>query len=217
MILIFDHLLATLIAAGLFMALVATQVRVQQAGIEQVSAHAAKTKAISLGSWLEQDITSLGANFGNNLMRFTEPDTNAAGHTTEWQFYSDSVAAFNAITRHVTRYKLFATDTIEVDGVERQLYELRRDKASTPVVSGSPLPIPASGWSSDGRSVATLSQFDIDLVRSDGQVTDQVATADYIRVEFAMVPEFERERGYLRELFWATTLKVRPFWQPPPS
>ena len=32
-----------------------------------------------------------------------------------------------------------------------------------------------------------------------------------------LVPEFPIEPEYLRELYYTTTLKVRPFWDPPPE
>jgi len=213
--LIFDHIIATVISVTVLMALLSTQLRVQQTGIEQVSAHAAKTKALSLGTWLEDDITSLGANFGNNLMRFETPTQNADGVTTEWVFYSDSLGSGGVVTRHLTRYRVTAVDTLEQEGQLRPLYRLDRQTASTPVLLNIPVPITESAWKQDGRSVATLSQFRIAMVERFGNETSNAEQADYIRVEFSMVPEFERHRGYLQELYWSTLLKVRPFWQAP--
>jgi len=213
MTLIFDYITAVLLSMGIFIALVGTQVRVQQTGIEQVSAHAAKTKALSLGQWLEADITSLGANFGDNLLRFELPESDDAGNTLEWVFYSDSLRAGGAVDRYVTRYTLTTVDEIVTGGVTRPLFQLTRETASTPVVDGVAQPIGAGDWRGDGRSVATLSRFQIGLRAREGQPTSNVEAADYIRVEFALVPEFERHRSYLQELYWTTMLKVRPFWQ----
>lgn len=217
MALLLDHLTATVLAVTVLMALLGTQLRVQQAGVEQVSAHAAKTKALALGVWLEEDITSLGANFGNNLMRFEAPVQNAEGVTTEWVFYSDVVHSATHRTRQLTRYRLEPVDSAWVDGELRALYQLRRETAQTAVVDGVAAPVPSSAWREDGRSVATLSAFRIELVERLGERTEYPHRADYIRVEFAMVPEFERHRGYLHELYWTTLLKVRPFWQANPD
>lgn len=215
--LLFDNLSASLLATAVLLALLGTQVRVQQANVEQVSAHAAKTKAISLGRWLEDDITSLGANFGNNLSRFAAPVHNADSVTTEWTFYSDSIHADDTRTRHLTRYRLDAVDTVDVRGVARALYQLRRETATAAVVDSVAAPVPEEAWAEDGRSVGTLSAFRIGLVERLGTATTDVERADYIRVEFAIVPEFERQRGYLQELYWTTLLKVRPFWETDPD
>jgi hypothetical protein len=214
--LIFDHIIATFIAVTIIMALVSTQLRVQQGGIEQVSAHSAKTKALSLGSWLEDDITSLGANFGRNLMRFEVPATDQAGNTTEWVFYSDSLQDNGSTMRHLTRYRLEEVGAVVQDGEERPLYQLHRETAQSAVTDGEMQGVSTGSWSSDGRSVATLSRFRIGLVSRSGDPTSDVEQTDFIRVEFSMVPEFELDRGYLHELYWNTLLKVRPFWQPPP-
>jgi hypothetical protein len=213
---IFDHIIASIIGVTVIMALMSTTLRVQQAGVEQVSAHAAKTKAISLSRWLEDDITSLGANFGRNLHRFELPVVDDEGNTTEWVFYSDSVHV-DATLRYLTRYTTRVVDSIEQQGEMRPLYQLDREVAVVNVVDGEAPNMSFASWTGDGRSVATLSRFRIGLVARDGTSTTNVEAADYIRVEFSMVPEFERHRGYLHELYWSTLLKVRPFWQPPQS
>lgn len=213
MVAILDHIAATVIGVTLLMALLSTQLRVQQAGIEQVSAHAAKTKALSLSQWLTDDITSLGANFGRNLLRFEVPQYDEHGNTSEWVFFSDSLAASGLARRQFTRYIIRQVDEIEHMGRVMPLYQLERQTASSAVVNG--VALPPAAWRNDGKSVATLSRFRIGLVARDGTPTSDVERADYIRAQFAMVPEFERHRGFLRELHWSTLLKVRPFWHPP--
>jgi len=213
--LIFDHIIATMIGVTVIMALLTLQLRVQQAGVEQVSAHSAKTKSLSLGQWLEDDITSLGANFGRNLLRFDNPVYDEAGNTTHWAFYSDSLSDAGTIERHITRYRLAEVGSIIQDGSERPLYQMTRETAVSAVINGAAQPISAAQWAADGQSVTTLSKFRISLVDRGGNTTTDVPLADYIRVEFSMVPEFDLHNGYLHELYWNTLLKVRPFWQPP--
>lgn len=236
MIFIFDNIVASIVVATLFMALAATQLRVQETGMAQVSSHAAKTKALTLGQWLDEDIISLGEDVPDNSARFENPITDTlqvkkigpdgtvvhdtVRYTTEWRFYSDTTIASGVQLRRATRYWLEEVGTVEIDvGNEtdtRRLFQLRRalspwgDPATT-------LGLSPSAFTEDGRSASTLSIFHIQLLDNDGDpfaATDPVAPdeAAYISVDFAMVSEFELRREYLRELFWSTTLKVRPFW-----
>lgn len=215
--LIFDHLGAVLVGMAVVVVLLATQMRVQQNGIETVVAHSAKTKALSLGQWLEQDITSLGANFGRNLMRFELPQYDEHGNTTGWVFYSDSIDA-TGTTRHLTRYTLAQIAVDESVDPERPLYEMTRETAFALLDGDGVLPtIPAEIWAENGRSINTLSRFRLELVDRDGAQTADVERADFIRVEFTLVPELLRRESYVNELHWNTLLKVRPFWQTTPG
>lgn len=213
--LIFDNLVSILIAATVIAIVATVQLRSTQSGVEQVSTHAAKTKAISFGEWIEDDIVSLGKNMGLDRGRFSLPVALADGNTGHWEFYSDSLLSGGGILRHMTRYRLINTgqrlldDTLEVN-----LYQARRETATTPVVGGVAAPVTEAQWLEDGRSVATLSFFEVSLLLSNGEPTTDVERADFIRVRFAMVPEFDLDNNYLQEYYWTTTLKVRPFWEP---
>lgn len=215
--LIFDHLGAILVGMAVVVVLLSTQMRVQQNGVESVVAHSAKTKALSLGQWLERDITSLGANFGRNLMRFEHPQYDEHGNTTRWVFYSDTIDATNTI-RHLTRYTLEQIGVDESTDPEQPLYEMTRATAyATLNPDGSLPPISADTWAENGRSVNTLSRFRLELIDRDGAQTSDVERADFIRVEFTLVPELLRRDNYVNELYWSTLLKVRPFWQTTPA
>ncbi len=241
MTLLLDNLMATIIVATLLMMVASTQLRVQEAGIAQVSSHAAKQKALSFGQWLDQDIVSLGENVVDNGARFDNPDTssyrvytlddagvpqsNIVTYTTEWTFYSDRLSG-SVKQRAATRYRIIEQpDSLEVevgdDGFtyNRPLFQLEREVSIWKNVN--PLDDTATftnaDFTEDGRSVSTLSLFQVQLVDNQGvpfAAANPVAPdqASFIRVDFSMVPEFELRRGYLRELYWTTTLKVRPFW-----
>lgn len=240
MTLLLDNIIASIIMATILLALAATQIRVQEAGISQVSSHAAKNKALSFGQWLDEDIVSLGENVIDRSARFESPDTSSyqvytidgsgtrqsrtITYTTEWRFYSDRRAGSNK-QRMATRYKIIEQpDSLEVelrDGFtyNRPLFQLER--ATSVWKNVDPVTDLAtfvdSDFTEDGRSVSTLSLFHIQLVDNNGipfAASEPVAPdqASFIRVDFTMVPEFELRRGYLRELYWTTTLKVRPFW-----
>jgi hypothetical protein len=235
MIFIFDNMVASIIVATLFFALAATQLRVQETGIAQVSSHAAKTKALTLGQWLDEDIISLGEDIPDNSARFDEPSTSTfdiyrlndegdaeaatVTYTTEWRFYSDAIVG-GVQQRRATRYWTVPVDSIEVEvGDEtywHPLFQLHR--AVSPWGALAPtLALAPSAFTEDGRSASTLSLFRIQLLDNEGDpfpagYIDVADEASYVRVDFSMVPEFELSRNYLRELYWSTTLKVRPFW-----
>ncbi len=240
MILILDHIVTTIIVTTLFVAAIATQMRVQETGMAQVSSHAAKTKALSLGQWLDEDIVALGENIVDNSARFDNPTPSTLGiyvldgggnpqaqtitYTSNWQFYSDRfVGAVKQ--RRAIRYQLqLQADSIEVEmptgfTYKRPTFQLIRDqsvwKAVNPITDSASFT--SADFTEDGRSVATLSHFRIQLLDNDGVAfadNDPVAPdqASYVHVDFSMIPELELRRNYLRELYWTTTLKVRPFW-----
>jgi hypothetical protein len=210
-----DNLAAILIGTAVILMLSAAQIRSSQAGVEQVASHASKAKMLSFGEWIEDDITSLGANIRNNTGRFLEPTVDEHGNTEAFTFFSDNPTGGGDTMRVMTRYRLVPTRTVTIDDSTHQLYEVRREFSEVEVENGEAA-IPEYGstaWISDGRSVATLSFFEIDLLDRQG-LTATVGTADFIQIRFAMVPEIWLERGYIRELFWNTTLKIRPFWEP---
>src|SRR6056297_3351562 len=233
---IFDNIVASIVMGTLIFALAATQLRVQETGIAQVSSHAAKTKALTLGQWVDEDIIALGEDVPDNSARFDNPITDTlhvkkvgpsgtvvqdtVDYTVEWRFYSDMTTAAGVQLRRATRYWLTEVGSVEIDvGNEtdtRRLFQLQRavspwgDPATT-------LALPPSAFTEDGRSAATLSVFHVQLLDGEGvpfAATNPLAPdqASYVSVDFAMVSEFELRREYLRELFWSTTLKVRPFW-----
>jgi hypothetical protein len=213
--LIFDNLVSVLIASTVIAVVALLQIRSTQNGVEQVSTHAAKTKAMNFGEWLEDDIVSLGKNLGRDAGRLSKPDTLADGNTGYWEFSSDSLVTADSTVRHKTRYRLVNTGQRLIDdSVTVNLYQARRETVETPVNNGIEDPVTEAQWQEDGMSVATLSFFEISLLLADGEETDDPGKADFIRVRFAMVPEFDLENNYLQEYYWTTTLKVRPFWEP---
>jgi hypothetical protein len=228
MFFLFDHLNSILIAAAVILILGAVQIGARRTGLEQTTSYATKSKAISFGEWMEDDILSIGANFGRNRYRFQAPENDENGNTIRFVFYSDSVEADDDTLRMMTRYRLYHIRTVLRNGVELPLYQVERHLAYVPVVNGVAPPPPdgsvvvggtpgPDAWTADGRSLETLSGFHIGLLERDGRETNNVERGDFIRVNFRLVPEFPIEPEYLRELYWTTTLKVRPFWEPPPT
>ena len=238
--LIFDNLIALIVSGVVLMTLSTSQIRSQHAAHEQVVSHSVKAKTLVFGNWVERDILGLGANFGNNLYRFESPTIDAAGNTQEWVFYSDSLKDNGDVIRIHKRYRLDSTRavTFEETGQTFQLYEVRRDTAVTAVVDGVAEAPTAADWGNDLGSLGTLSFFRIEMLDRLGQVpyvagteeTDidgnpipgtadvDVEAVDYVRVRFGVVPEYVlRPDNFIREMYWVRTLKVRPYWTPPPS
>ena len=210
-----DHLSAIIIGAAVLLILAATQLHAQRANIEQTSSYATKTKALSFGEWLEDDILSLGENFGLNRFRFEPPVSDSEGiNTIRFVFFSDSVDASTGDTlRLMTRYLLENVGEVERSGETVSIFQVHRHTAESPVEDGTAPP--PSSWTADGRSLSRLTHFRISMLDRDGRETTDVEAGDYIRIVFNMIPQFPVEPEYLRELYWSTTLKVRPFWDPP--
>ncbi len=228
--LILDNLTAIIISAVLILALQVTQVRSQHAGLEQVVSHSVKAKTLVFGNWVERDILDLGANFGTNVYRFDEPTLDADSNAVDWMFFSDGVDTGGDPIRVFKRYKLeptnvavFSAGTSEEKRF--QLYRLDRDSLVVALDDdGAPESYSESDWVPAGQSLSTLSFFKIDLIdrfgetpRDDDGALDYYSI-DYVRVRFGVVPEYVlKPDNYIRELYWAKTLKIRPYWVPPPS
>lgn len=215
MTILLDHLSSIIIGAAVILILITTQLYAQRANMEATTSYATRTKALSFGEWLEDDILSLGTNFGRNPFKFETPTTDSLGNTTNFQFYSDSLLVSGDTLRFMTRYRLEHVDTVQRGERTIFLYQVNRQTASSPVTNGAAPTPPESAWTSDGRSLATLSGFNISMVDGDGRVTTDVEQGDYIRIQFSLIPQFPIEPEYLREIYWSNTLKIRPFWEIP--
>jgi hypothetical protein len=224
--LLLDNLSAIIVSGVLILSLQVTQIRSQHASIEQVVSHSVKAKTLIFGQWVEDDVLSLGANYGTNMYRFEEPVLDpVSGNTRSWTFYSDSTRADGTRLRVLKRYRLEDTKTATFSDSTFQLYELHRDSLVVDVNADGTLASYAEGdWVNSAQSISTLSFFEIDLLDRMGTVprTDagdvDVDKVDYVRVRFGVIPEYVLQPdNYIRELYWVKTLKVRPYWVPPPS
>lgn len=221
-----DNLIAVIVSGVLIMSLQVTQIRSQHASIEQVVSHSVKAKTLIFGQWVEDDILNLGANFGTNLYRFNEPTLDATtGNARSWTFFSDSTRADGTGFRIVKRYRLVDTKTATFSDSTYQLYELHRDSLVLELdVDGVPETYTEADWVESAQSISTLSFFNIDLLDRYGETPRtssgdvDVYKVDYVRVRFGVIPEYVlKPDNYIRELYWVKTLKVRPYWVPPPS
>ena len=220
-----DHLIAIMVSGVVITALMSNQFRSQHSMIEQTASHSVKAKTLVFGKWVEHDILNLGANFGRNYYRFTEPTVDADGNTVAWQFYSDSVRTNGTKLRLYTRYRLVPTEVVAFQDTTMQMYIVNRDTTAVDHVGALPGPAPPeSAWVQGLWSIGTLSFFRIELLDRWGETplltsgATNLEDVDYIRVRFGVVPEYVlKPDNYIRELYWSRTLKVRPYWQPPPA
>lgn len=237
-----DNLIAIIVAGVIMLGLQVTQVRSQHANIEQVASHSVKAKTLVFGHWVERDILDIGANFGTNLYRFEEPELDPLGNATEWVFFSDLEDGAGQQSRVFKRYRLIENGTTAFRDTSYQTYMVLRDSVVVDYPAHDVPPQTASidddDWVENIWSIGTLSFFQIHMLdrmgdtpcpegteieNDNGAVVDctgpiDLDKVDYIRVRFGVVPEYVlKPDNYMRELYWVKTLKVRPYWVPPPS
>ncbi len=114
---IFDHLIATIVAATLGMTLISQNLNNRQASQERQSVYHAKAQALGFGEWLEDDIVKLGARFGRDRNRFlAETETiNGVNYTRSFEFYyHDEVVSQNVVGRVEVRYELEEDDGLRL-------------------------------------------------------------------------------------------------------
>lgn len=220
-----DHLTSILVAGVVMLVLITMQTRSQHAMIEQTASHSVKAKTLSFGQWVEHDILNLGANVGHNTYRFTDPQVDANGNTALWIFFSDSTRTNGTRLRSYTRYRLEPTEMVQFQDTTMQMYVVNRDTAAVNYV-GDTVAMPTNAqWARNLWSIGTLSFFRVEMLgsmgetpRVEGSEAIDVDKVDYIRVRFGVVPEYVlRPDNYIRELYWVRTIKVRPYWAPPPA
>ena len=233
MISIFDHLSSILIGSAVILILMVAQHRSSHASVERVATHSIKAKTLVFGHWIERDILDLGKNMGRNRYRFNPPQTDSLGNTSRFHFFSDSTCtsgctfpggvniAVGDTARLHTRFKLVPTKRVllrDTLGVRqpRQLMRLDRQVAVTPYVNGVAANPTGSDWRRDLWSISTLSFFKVQMLKRDGTLSNNVEEGDYVFVRFSVVPEWILDpENYIREIYWSTTLKIRPYWEPP--
>ena len=199
MIVLFDNLTATLIGGVILLILVAMQVRLNTANVEQTALTIAKGQALDFGDWIQEDLGNAGSGVAVN-QEFIEnvevdPET---GNTTRVSFYR-KVNPSDASPTMIT-YELIDGQTVTVDGEEVQLYQLQRcEGAST---------CPVASASLNGQSAPALSYFNIDFLDDSGWMAGTTG-AQYIRIRFAMASVLSDNNIHLREAQWGTVLPLR--------
>ncbi|WP_420454702.1 hypothetical protein [Rubrivirga sp.] len=229
---IFDHLVATMVAATLGLTLVTQQTHNRQAALERQAVYHAKGQALAFGEWLEDDIVKLGARFGRERARFLAETETIDGdpYTRSFEFYyHDEVIADSIVKRVEVRYALDEDDDLRVvaekgatpdQDVVLQTYTLTRSARTGQYNTKARAWLgtqPAWTETAEYGVPRGLRYFAITPKDSfDRPVPDERSEdADYVRIEFVVVPTlFPLHRARLipkAGLHWATTIEVRPF------
>jgi hypothetical protein len=186
---IFDNLAATIMATAITLIIISTMTRVREASVEQLSIHVAKTHALDLAEWLEDDVSSLGANFDSTTVRFLLPQM-LDGNTSEFTFLRDTLGgAPNFLPVRVeTRYALQESDQITIADSTVQMFQLVR---SVRYQDGAGWSI----WTEDGL----------------GRLVNDEPETVFIKVDFSIIPPFVQDDSYLNEVSWGNTTRLRPY------
>lgn len=202
---IFDNLRALMIAGVVLFMLLAAMSRARELSTEQLSVYSAKSHALDLAEWLEDDIATLGSNFDSTTVRFLSPMI-VDGNTTLFTFHRDTIGAapdFDKV-RIETRYQLVQTGIAELQDTTFQMHQVVR---STRVQQG----IGWLPWMEDGRSSPRLSYFMISLLDELGQVVNNESETVFLKLDFSVIPPFPQGRQFLNQLSWGTTIRLRPY------
>ena len=202
---IFDNLRALMIAGAVLLMLLTAMTRAREMGTEQLSVYSAKSHALDLAEWLEDDIATLGSNFDSTTVRFLLP-TNIDGNTSIFTFHRDTVGAapdFDKV-RIETRYQLLDTDIAETQDSTIQMHQVVR---STRTQQGAGW----SSWTEDGRSSPRLSYFMVRLLDQLGQEVNNESETVFLKIDFSVIPPFPQGRQFLNQLSWGTTIRLRPY------
>jgi len=192
-------------AGVVMLILLVAMTRVREASVEQLSVHSAKTVALDLADWIENDVSRLGSNFDSTTVRFLMP-TELNGNTTEFTFLHDTIGVapnFDPV-RIETRYRLIDTNMIELEDSIFQMHQIVR---SYRIQQGAGW----TQWVEDGRSYARMSFFMVSLLDKWGAPVNNEAETVFLKMEFSLIPPFRQGNQYLNEISWGTTTRLRPY------
>ena len=168
MIVLLDHLTATIVGSVLFIVLLTTTIRVQTLNIEASSAYTMRRLSSDMATWMEDDLLSMGRDMPLNALSFTNP-VDSGGLTQEFVFYRDSVQAIvdSSIVRRIgTKYVLEYSGT---RGEGAGAYNIYRVDRYVQVNGGA--------WTFDGSAPPYLKHFKIEMLDRDAKaIADPAAT-----------------------------------------
>ena len=227
--LIFDNLIAIIVAASLAILLLSQQTSTRQDSMERQSVYSAKEQSLSFGTWIERDMVRL-ARDDRQRFDYTRPvmRRGIAFTDTLTFYYNERENADGSADRVAVRYVLSQSDSVLVATAPdryQALYQLRREEGAGRFKdgqwvnsAGATVPRPALTPSPAYGSPAGLMSFYVEPRTSDGAaITDpaRATDADYMHVQFSVLPTlFPVHRArYINAsgLSWASTFEIRPF------
>lgn len=232
--LLFDNLIAIIVAASLALLLLTQQNATRQDTMERQAVYSAKTQALTFSEWLERDVVKLGARFGSDRDRFVyTPPTTRGGirFSNRFEFfYNEGENPDSTADRIAVLYTLVRTDSVKIAVVPdryQPLYQLQRFEGAgrwSPKrrywvdAAGRQTTPPAYVRTPGYGSPAGLTSFYMEPRTSDGApITDQARAvdADYMHMQFSVLPTlFPIYRArYINAsgMSWSSTFEIRPF------
>ena len=199
---IFDNVSAVIIGGVVVLILFVVQWRAGVMSSELFSMYSGKQSSLNLATLLEDDLELLGRNMDIDDSLFTVP-VQSGGNTTSFTFFHQDTDSTGLERDMEVRYRLASTEIISKDTSTIQLYELIREQRNV----NSFLAAWHQTWSSDRR----LSHFYIEPQDERYLPTHREDETTYLRISFTMIPPYQTENQYVRQLNWSTTINVRPF------
>ena len=205
MISIFDNLTAVMVFGVVLLILVAVQSRSIEMNGELLSMYSGKVASLDLATLLEDDMDNLGEGLAPDATFFSAP-VQDGDITREFVFNQaleqlSSPGSFMDVQR---RYRLVDALLITVDTTAVQTYTLIREERIDSTGVFSP-------WAETWNSGQAISYFNITMKDRDFVNTAFPDSAKYVRVAFTVLPAYQQENQYVREMNWNTTINVKPF------
>ena len=196
MTLIYDNLVSTVIATTVILILASIQLRATQQQVATSAQYAMTQQTKQLSSWLQEDLERIGKNMGGGRVPVDTiivpgDDSTATWWTKQFVFERDSITSGGSTVRIKIRYDIQNTGTQTINGTQRDVYRLERDRK-----------VGGNSWKSTGGSAATLGYFDVDMLNKNAEPVENPEThlqthpdtVRSVRVRFSVLPPFENDQ-----------------------
>ncbi len=170
-----------MIGGTVILILAVSQFRTSEAVVDQTSYYASKRQILEMSEMIEFDFKNIGLGVPAGTSVFNE----VTETTIEFLMLLDP----DDTALSVVRYTEIPTDTLELDGEEIPLFEVRR------IVNGT----------ISGRSPARMSEFVVELLNVEGDPVSSPEEAKMIHVRYSVIPPFSAEKGFLKASNWSRT------------
>ena len=185
--------------------LVAVQSRSIEMNGELLSMYTGKVASLDLATLLEDDMDKLGEGLAPDSTFFAAPVQDGV-ITREFVFNQalEQISAPGSLMDVQRRYRLIDALSIIVDTATVQTYQLIREERIDSTGVFSP-------WEETWNSGQALTYFNITMKDRDFVDTAFPDSARYVRVAFSVLPSYQQENQYVREMNWNTTINVKPY------
>ena len=196
MTLIYDNLISTVIAMTVILILASVQLRATKQDVAGTAHYVMKQSTKQLSSWLQEDLGKIGKNMSSesvpvDAMVVADDESTAEWLTKEFVFERDSIeTGGNRVTVKV-RYDVQKTGTRTIEGEERDVFQLTRERK-----------VGSNSWESAGGSAAALEYFDVDMLDKNAEPVEDPVTklqndpdiVRSVRIRFSVVPPFQNDQ-----------------------